>query len=202
MVFCYWTNILIFYTYLWLREDGTPYYVGKGSGRRAFISNSHRMKRPLTDDRILIQEFPNEATSFEAERFLIAFYGRKDLGTGCLRNMTDGGEGNAGPSIETRRKIGESQRGNKYNLGRVWSIESRQKISKANLGRNRGRVHSPESRRRMSESKIGNKHFLGHTHSLATRLKIRESHLGRVPSSATRLKMSKAQKQRYSVVKL
>jgi len=80
-----------FYTYLYLRYDGTPYYVGKGSGNRAF-SSQHRVKPPTNTTRIMIQEFPSEQDAFEAEKFLIAYYGRIDQGTGCLRNLTDGGE--------------------------------------------------------------------------------------------------------------
>jgi hypothetical protein len=82
----------IFYTYLWLREDGTPYYVGKGKGNRAFIGNRHKVPVPPDRSRILIQEFPSEKDALSAEMFLIAYYGRKDVGTGCLRNLTPGGE--------------------------------------------------------------------------------------------------------------
>ena len=41
----------------------------------------------------------------------IAHYGRIDLGTGILRNQTDGGEGNLNPSDETRYAIGSARRG-------------------------------------------------------------------------------------------
>lgn len=82
-----------YYTYLWLREDGTPYYVGKGKGRRAVESDGHISKRPTTLDRIIIEEYESEKDAFLAEAFLISFYGRKDIGTGCLVNLTDGGEG-------------------------------------------------------------------------------------------------------------
>ena len=92
-----------FYTYLWLRENGTPYYVGKGSGNRAFIKTGHRVNPP-PQERIVLQFFRNEQDSFFAERFLIALYGRMDLKTGCLANLTEGGEGASGQSEDLRRQ--------------------------------------------------------------------------------------------------
>src|SRR5208282_4466390 len=102
-----------FYTYLWLREDGTPFYAGKGQRNRAW--SKHSRLHPPVSNRILIQEFPDEVSAFAAEKFLIAFYGRIDLGTGCLRNLTDGGEGPAGaiPSQRTRMKLSKANEGKK-----------------------------------------------------------------------------------------
>ena len=82
----------MFYTYLWLREDGTPYYVGKGKGNRAYISFGHGVHCPPDKERIVIYPSFSEDEAFETEIILIWYYGRKDLGTGCLRNLTDGGE--------------------------------------------------------------------------------------------------------------
>jgi hypothetical protein len=84
----------MFYTYLWLRYDGTPYYVGKGKKNRAFVAHSAGNKlKPPSREKIILQEWPNEVDAYEAERLLIYYYGRIDLGTGCLRNLTSGGEG-------------------------------------------------------------------------------------------------------------
>jgi hypothetical protein len=79
-----------FYTYLWCREDGTPYYVGKGKGGRGFTSAAHALRRPKDRARIVFRYWESEAEAFDAERKLIERYGRKDLGTGCLRNLTEG----------------------------------------------------------------------------------------------------------------
>jgi hypothetical protein len=81
-----------FYVYLWLREDGTPYYVGKGTKNRGFISSAHGVHCPSEIQNILVQEHPSEADAFEAEKFFISYWGRLDQGTGCLRNLTEGGE--------------------------------------------------------------------------------------------------------------
>ncbi len=98
-----------FYTYLWLREDGTPYYVGKGVQRRAF------RKGAPPRERIITQSWPDEESAFAAECFLIEYYGRKDLKEGCLINLTNGGEGASGwkPSEQTRCRLHVAMLGDK-----------------------------------------------------------------------------------------
>ena len=101
----------IFYTYAYLRKDDrTPYYIGKGCGKRAYDS-SHNVKVPDDKDRIIfLKQNLTEEEAFNHEKYMIAVLGRKDLGTGILRNMSDGGEGHSNPSPEARRKNAESSR--------------------------------------------------------------------------------------------
>lgn len=103
----------MFYVYAYLRKsDNTPYYIGKGSGYRAY--DIHCIKVPSDKSRIVFLETNlTELGAFAIERRMIRWYGRKDLGTGILRNLTDGGEGSHGAivSVATRQKISVSMTG-------------------------------------------------------------------------------------------
>jgi hypothetical protein len=135
----------VFYVYLWLREDGTPYYVGKSKpdrNNRAYSSLGHRVPCPKDISRIIVQDYDSEQEAFDAEIFFIAFFGRIDLGTGRLRNLTDGGEGTAGCACTEQRK---------------------QRIGLANKGRKpKGYARTEAHRHLLSTIHQGNKKAIGH----------------------------------------
>jgi general stress protein YciG len=86
-------NGVNYYTYAYLREDKTPYYIGKGTENRIYSTN-RRVKLPKDKSRIIfLKQNLTEEEAFKHERYMINVFGRKDLGTGILRNMTDGGDG-------------------------------------------------------------------------------------------------------------
>ena len=199
-----------FYTYLWLREDGTPYYGGKGHGRRGFTSSQHTVKCPREVSRILIQSQASEQDALEAEQFLIEYYGRADLATGCLRNLTAGGDGVSGlihsektkqrmrevhlnPSAETRQKIREA------NLGKVHRKEDYAPHRERWLGSrnpNFGRDMSGSKNPRFGKGKISNPEVLaihemwqgGQTQKvIALRFGVDPSHISRILSGEKRL---------------
>jgi hypothetical protein len=75
----------IYYVYAYLREDSTPYYIGKGKGDRAYVKD-HNVKVPHRNRIIILEQNLEEQAALDLEAELIKRYGRKDLGTGILQN--------------------------------------------------------------------------------------------------------------------
>jgi len=82
------------YTYAYLREDRTPYYIGKGNGKRAYVPHIRRNGNfiPVPDkDRILIlKHFNTDEEAHKHEEYMIDVYGR-EIDGGILLNLCVGG---------------------------------------------------------------------------------------------------------------
>ena len=147
-----------YYTYAYLREDGTPYYIGKGKGRRAYKSHIRQNKtnlKPKDSSRILVlKKNLTEEEANKHEKYMIDVFGRKDLRTGILRNMTNGGDGISGYSHtdETKRILSEKNSGeNNAWYGKNLTEETRKKMRESNKNKKR-KPHSEETKRKMKES--------------------------------------------------
>lgn len=200
----------IYYVYqLRLANSETPFYIGKGKGRRAnshltrsslAIRNhkNHIIKKAMMEGIAVLTEIihqnleESEALAIEAE--LIAEYGRRNDG-GILSNATMGGEGMSGfkASTETRLKMSESAK--KVIKTEEW---------KQNIGMGRrGKAHTEATKNKMREVATGRRHSeetrekiskagIGRRHSEETLKRMSDAKIGKPKSDETKKRMSEA----------
>ena len=153
----------MYYVYSYLREDCSPYYIGKGSGKRAYTKGPKEIKPPRDKSRVrILKENLTEEDAFLLEKLYILMFGRMDLGTGILRNKTDGGDGSSGAifSPEERKRRSERMKGitrpqwiydkiAASNRGKTASAETRAKLSAIH----KGKTCTEEHKRNVSKAK-------------------------------------------------
>jgi NUMOD3 motif len=163
------------YVYLlYAGDDPLPFYVGVGKdGKHGMRRHRQHMQQAHTKRKsnpaknqfirdcmaagikinwtIWPQILTDKALVMEVE--LIAHFGRRDLGTGCLFNADDGGFGSRNPAPSTRAKMAASACSRKPMLGKRHSQEARTKISTAALGNKWcvGREVSPVTRAKLAK---------------------------------------------------
>jgi hypothetical protein len=188
-----------YYTYAWLREDKTPYYVGKGIGNRAYRSHKrgdNYMSAPSRDRIIFLKKNLTEFDAYKHENYIISILGIKEDG-GILINMSYGGEGSSG------RKTSEYciQRTKEVNTGKKLTEEHKKKVSQQVSQRrwwNNGEVdkHTIEC---PGDGWVLGRLFTYKNEKYKTkefREKCRKNNLGKVVSDETKKKQSKVRKGR------
>lgn len=186
---------LRFYVYVLIRPGGTPFYVGRGSFKRIAIHEKQARgtgrTRKLSAIRKIVRAghavryhidswFDDGDAANARECELISTIGRIDLGTGCLTNGTDGGEGVLGMSPETLKRLGESLR----------SSERMKAACRARAAAKKGKPHSPEHRAAQSAAMRASGKFK------EARNRLTESQRGRSVSLEQRAQISAANRRR------
>lgn len=184
-------------------DTNSVFYVGIGKNKNRAFENTRRnshWKRVVAKHghTVKIVSTPESwEDCCKKEKELIAKYGRIDLGTGTLVNMTDGGDGMLGAVIseETRAKRSISLSGKIYSKERIAKISASLKGKKmsdsarAKMSESqKGRVHSEETKAKISASGKGKKKSPEHIAKMSEAMK------GKTHSEESKAKMSKSRK--------
>jgi hypothetical protein len=145
-----------YYTYAYLREDGTPYYIDKRKGNCIHSKNGRVFLPPPKERKIYLKQNLTEEKAFKHEVYMISILSRKDLGTDILQNKSNGGIGGGAmtgksQSEETKIKIGNANR------RRIHSIEIIENMSRSHLGKPNPKSGNSRKEKKLSEQHRKNK---------------------------------------------
>lgn len=104
--------------YRHLKPNGEVFYVGMGKPYRPFYKHNRSIFWNNIVEKYgykveVLQQNLDLESAIELEMFLIQLYGRKDLGTGILVNLTDGGDKRT-YTEEQRLQLSISNKGKKH----------------------------------------------------------------------------------------
>lgn len=183
-------SIYCYYVYAYIRSKdsstakaGTPYYIGKGKGNRAW-SKQHNVILPPEHYIVILESNLSEIGALALERRYIRWYGRYNNG-GTLYNNTDGGEGISGFKHTDKTKALISSK----RVGFIFSNETKLKMSESakvrmNDSRSKlSRPHTDETKLKMSRTRTGKIKSESHRKNLSNSLsgKIKsESHIKKI----------------------
>ena len=157
--------------------DGSIFYIGKGTGNRAFISgrrNAHWKNTVAKHGGFIPKILAAGLTHEEAYNFERRIVVGLRLQHGVkLANLTDGGDGGFNPSTETREKmrdkklgrklteehknkIAEANRRRAYTKGYKLNLTDESRIARAE--RTKNQIWTEDRKRKISEAKIGTPH--------------------------------------------
>jgi hypothetical protein len=141
----------MYYTYAYLREDKTPYYIGKGKGKRVYNRKAHLQHGifvPIKENILFLKTNLNEEEALKHEKYMIFIFGRKCNNSGVLRNNLDEG-GRVFLTEEQKQKRNEA-------IKLAYTKEEvREKIRKTSAGRKHSQ-QSKEKLRKIALSKPNN----------------------------------------------
>lgn len=191
------------YVYRHIRLDtNQPFYIGMGTDadyKRAYVRRRknkfwHNIINKTTYEVEIIYDELTLEEAHKKEIEFIALYGRRNINTGILVNLTDGGEGNLGwiPTPEVREKISKANKGNNKWLGKKHTDLTKKRLSDAHSGK----ITPIEVREKIAIGcKGGNKTTFrkGHVISDATRKAMGEAQKNRVFTDEHKANISKGQ---------